>query len=73
MSQFKKLKFGNTRSLVRHTGKGASEQVLPNRHALNTLTAGAPGSRSISDYAKATPGADMPSPSILDYGANSDY
>lgn len=39
----------------RHTGKGATETVLPSRHALNTLTQGDPARRTMQDYAKATP------------------
>lgn len=41
----------------RHTGKGASEQVLPSREALSTLTNDV-GARTIQDYAKATPMAN---------------
>jgi hypothetical protein len=41
--------------LIRHVGKGATEQRLPSRSALNTLTAGSPVDRSMSNYAKATP------------------
>lgn len=67
MAGFKKLKFGNTRNVHRHTGKGATEQTLPNRHALNTLTDGDPAARSLNDYAKATPGPDSPSPSMNDF------
>lgn len=50
-----------------HAGKGSSAQVLPNRHALNTLTQGDPAQRTIQQYAKATPMAnpDAASPSIL--------
>lgn len=38
-----------------HSGKGASEEVLPSRLALATLTEGDPGRRTMQDYAKATP------------------
>jgi hypothetical protein len=41
--------------IVKHQGKGATEQVLPSRHAMQTLTQGDPGQRSMNDYAKATP------------------
>lgn len=71
MAGFKKLKFG-ARQVHRHSGKGASEQMLPNRHALNTLTAGEPGSRSMNDYAKATPGPDTPAPDFNDFAASTD-
>jgi hypothetical protein len=72
MAGFKKLKFG-AKQVHRHAGKGATEQVLPNRHALNTLTAGAPGSRSMSDYAKATPGPLAPAPDLNDFASADDY
>lgn len=51
----------------KHMGKGASEQVLPSRHALNTLTQGDPMQRTINNYAKATPMAnpDAESPDIF--------
>jgi len=39
----------------KHAGKGATEQTLPSRHALNTLTQGDPGQRTMQNYAKATP------------------
>lgn len=39
----------------RHVGKGASEQVLPHRGALNSLTTGNPLSRTLNNYAKADP------------------
>lgn len=38
-----------------HRGKGATEQTLPDRHSMNTLTAGDPMQRSIQNYAKQTP------------------
>lgn len=51
----------------KHEGKGASEQVLPNRHALQTLTNGDPAQRTMNNYAKATPLAnpEVSSPDIL--------
>lgn len=39
-------------------GKGASEQVLPSRAALNSLTKGDPFQRTMQNYAKATPMAN---------------
>jgi hypothetical protein len=41
--------------LSTHAGKGSSAQVLPSRSALSTLTQGDPASRTMNDYAKATP------------------
>jgi hypothetical protein len=71
MAQFKKLKYGDTRSLTRHTGKGAREQVLPHRDALNTLTGPFSG-RTLNDYSKVTPSPSDAAPSILDYANQSD-
>jgi hypothetical protein len=50
-----------------HAGKGAVEQTLPSRNALNTLTRGNPMSRTMNDYAKATPMAnpEMDTPDIF--------
>lgn len=62
MAPFQKL--GGFRKTTRHAGKGAREQVLPSRHALNTLTGGDPAARTMNDYAKATPGPDTASPDI---------
>lgn len=52
--------------LMNHQGKGAVEQTLPNRHAMQTLTNGDPGQRTMQNYAKATPMAnpDMDGPDI---------
>lgn len=61
---FKKLKFGNTRNVHRHTGKGSSSQMLPSRTALNTLTSGDVNARTMNDYAKATPGPNTPTPDM---------
>lgn len=63
---FKKLKFGMGQ-LKRHTGKGASEETLPSRSALNSLTKGDPSQRSINNYAKATPGPEDASPITDDW------
>lgn len=38
-----------------HQGKGATEQTMANRHAMNTLTAGNPADRTFNNYAKMTP------------------
>ncbi len=62
-----KLKFDKNTSVKKHVGKGASEQVLPSRHALQTLTQGDPLQRTMNNYAKATPMAnpDAESPDIF--------
>jgi hypothetical protein len=51
-----------------HKGKGAVEQTLPSRGALNTLTAGDPAQRTMQNYSKATPMANpnLDSPDIND-------
>ena len=44
-----------------HAGKGGGEQMLPSRHALQTLTRGDPLQRTIGNYGKLTPiGAGAP-------------
>lgn len=45
-------------SIDKHVGKGGTEQVLPNRQALSTLTRGDPIQRSMANYAKMTPMAN---------------
>lgn len=70
MAGFPRLKFG-AKTVHRHTGKGSTEQRLPNRHAMNTLTQGDVSSRTMNDYAKATPGADDPAPDVDDFAAQS--
>jgi hypothetical protein len=65
---FKKdLRAGKGAQIIKHTGKGASEQSLPSRSALNTLTKGDPLQRSMNNYAKETPGPadDVASPDIM--------
>jgi hypothetical protein len=44
--------------IQKHEGKGATQELLPSRHALNTLTGGSPADRSMNQYAKATPSVD---------------
>lgn len=61
-------KGGAVPGAIKHTGKGAQEQILPHRHAMNTLTKGDPGQRTMNQYAKATPGLANPAPSIMDMG-----
>lgn len=52
---------GKKGSVKAHKGKGAAEQVLPSRHAVQTLTQGDPMQRTMQDYSKATPtGAGTP-------------
>lgn len=51
----------------KHVGKGATEEKLPSRHALATLTKGDQFSRTINDYAKATPGIGDATP-LEDFG-----
>lgn len=48
-------------------GKGATEQTLPSRSSLNTLTQGDPADRTMNNYAKATPMGNptVDSPNIL--------
>ena len=38
-----------------HVGKCAQQEILPHRHALNSLTGGDPLTRTMNNYAKATP------------------
>ncbi len=52
----------------KHTGKGSSEATLPSRGALNSLTRGSPLARSMNDYAKATPGPEQASPTMVEMG-----
>lgn len=54
------------KKLIKHSGKGSTSEVLPDRHALTKLTAGDAYQRSISHYAKATPGLSTETPSVLD-------
>ncbi len=44
--------------MVKHEGKGAVEQTLPSRSALNTVTRGDPAQRTMQNYAKMTPMAN---------------
>lgn len=69
MSQFQKLKFGNTRNVHRHNGKGAREARLPDRAALNDLTGGGKNP-SINDYSKVSPDA-QDEPGMLTMGQSS--
>lgn len=42
-------------SVTKHAGKGSTQEVLPNRHAVSELTRGNTANRTMNDYAKATP------------------
>lgn len=66
MSKFGKLKFGDTRQVKRHSGKGSKAANLPDRQALNDLTGGGKNP-TINDYAKASPPADSV-PSVMGLG-----
>lgn len=43
------------------SGKGARSQMLPSRSAMQTLTDGSPGDRTLQNYAKATQPVGAPS------------
>lgn len=48
-------------SAVNNQGKGSKSQMLPSRHALDTLTKGDPSQRTLGMYSKLTPiGAGAP-------------
>ena len=53
---------GKGGQLVKHAGKGASEQMLPSRSAMQTLTSGDPATRTMQDYSKVTPTIGAPGP-----------
>lgn len=54
--------------VVKHEGKGASEEILPSRHAVQTLTKGDPVQRSMQNYAKETPmGNPLAESQMMDY------
>jgi hypothetical protein len=59
---------GKKGNVVKHTGKGAVEQTLPGRNALNTLTQGSPAQRSMSNYSKVDP---LNSPAVSGFGQGS--
>lgn len=50
------------KGMIMHHGKGGAQQMLPNRHAMNTLTKGDPSQRTMNNYAQATPGPAQASP-----------
>lgn len=48
---------------ITHKGKGTKQEILPSRHALNTLTRGDPAQRTMGQYGKASPAMEE-SPSV---------
>jgi hypothetical protein len=56
------------KNITQHNGKGGSQELLPNRHAMSQLTAGDAFQRSINNYAKVTPSGEgaLASPSVID-------
>jgi hypothetical protein len=50
--------------VAQHTGKGAVQETLPSRHAITTLTRGDPSQRTMQNYEKMTPMANMETPDI---------
>lgn len=40
---------------ITNVGKGGGQEILPSRHALNTLTGGDASQRTLGMYAKASP------------------
>lgn len=46
-------------------GKGATAEVLPDRHALSTLTKTDPFRRTMNDYAKASPPSPTADPPTI--------
>lgn len=51
-----------------HVGKGSTEEDLPHRFALTSLTKGDPLQRTMNNYAKVTPGLDQGTPNIFGVG-----
>jgi hypothetical protein len=60
---------GKGGQLVKHAGKGSNEQQLPSRSAMQTLTSGDPGARTMQNYAKMTPTIGAPTPEDGSYGS----
>jgi hypothetical protein len=63
---------GKGGQMVKNAGKGASEQQLPSRSAMQTLTSGDPAARTMQDYTKATPTIGAPT-APGDYGGGGSY
>jgi len=55
-------------NIIQQTGKGSKMEMLPNRHAMNTLSGGEQWQRSLNNYAKTTPSGEgaLEAPSVLD-------
>lgn len=51
--------------IISHKGKGSRSEILPNRHALNTLVSNT-SPKSINDYAKAGAPITQNGPSVSD-------
>jgi hypothetical protein len=54
--------------MTMNKGKGGGSEMLPSRHALASLTKGDPMQRTMSNYAKDTPGVGSESPDIFSMG-----
>lgn len=65
--------FSKKGSVHVHKGKGATEQVMPSRHTINSITGGQPLDRAAQQYGKMTPmmGGMAPNPAS-DVGAGGD-
>jgi hypothetical protein len=55
---------------VHNPGKGSTEEDLPHRFALNSITKGDPLQRTMNNYAKVTPGLDQGTPDIFGTGGS---
>lgn len=53
--------------------KGSTEETLPSRFALTTITKGDPSQRTMNNYASKTPGVGSDHPNIYGMGARSGY
>lgn len=51
-------------TVTKHAGKGSQSQVLPSRSAVQSLTSGDPGQRTMQNYAKMTPNIGAPDPDV---------
>jgi hypothetical protein len=56
------------RKIIRQSGKGSQQELLPNRHAVNRLTGGETWERSINNYAKVTPSGEnaLQAPDVME-------
>lgn len=53
------------KGVTHHASKSTGQQMLPHRHAMNTLTKGDPMQRTMNNYAQETPGVGNESPSVI--------